>query len=162
MIRVALRRPTARLTRRHERWLYGVGAALFLSGAGWLVAHYFFAGTGEFGDARNASEPWWLRVHGAAAMAFLIAFGSLLPAHIVPAWRLLKNRRSGMLMIALVSVLVLTGYGLYYLGSEQTRTWISAVHWSVGIVCAGGLWAHVRWGKSGAKVPTAGDGPDAP
>ena len=151
-----MRRSSPRLSRWHERWLYGVSALLFLSGAAWLVAHYFFAGAGEFGETRNASEPWWLRLHGAAAMAFLIAFGSLFPAHVVPAWRRLKNRRSGMMMIALVSVLVLTGYGLYYLGGERTRPWISLIHWTVGILCAGGLWAHVHWGKSGAKVPPAG------
>ena len=150
-----MRRSSPRLSRRHERWIYAVGAVLFLSGAGWLVAHYFFPAASEFGEARNASEPWWLRAHGAAAMAFLIVFGSLFPAHIVPAWRRLKNRRSGMMMIALVSVLILTGYCLYYLGGERTRPWISLIHWSVGILCAGGLWAHAYLGKRGAKLPPA-------
>ncbi|MFI4939896.1 MAG: hypothetical protein ACHP7O_06090 [Burkholderiales bacterium] len=146
-----MQRPSMRLSRRHERWIYATGGILFFSGIGWLIFHYFFAGTNEFGVARHPSEPWWLRLHGAAAMGFLVAIGSLLPGHIVRAWHLRKNYRSGVLILALVVALILTGYCLYYLGDEQSRPWISMAHWAVGIVSGLGFLLHVWLGKR--KLP---------
>lgn len=136
-----------RLGKQHERWVYAIGGLLCLSGLGWLIAHFFFGGAGEFGDGSNASEPWWLRIHGGAAMGFLIVLGTLLPGHIVRAWRLRKNRRTGILMLFFSAVLVLTGYALYYAGSETLRPWISAIHWSIGIAAGVGLPLHVWFGK---------------
>jgi len=136
-----------RLSQRHERLIYVVGAMLLLSGIAWLLTHYFLVTAGEFGPERHPSEPWWLRVHGAFAMVFLIAFGSVLPGHVMRAWHLRKNRNSGIAMFAVVCLLVLTGYGLYYVGNELTRPWISAVHWVIGIGSAATLVLHVVLGK---------------
>ena len=140
--------PPMRLSRRHELWLYAIGALIFVSGLGWLGDHYLFAGSADFGDAHAASEPWWLRLHGAAAMAGLAALGSLFPGHIARAWRSRTNYRSGLLMLSITVLLVVTGYGLYYVGDEETRPWISLVHWLVGIMACAGLVLHVRLGKS--------------
>lgn len=142
-----VRQPPIRLSRRHERWIYAVGALVLVSGLGWLADHYLFAGSAEFGDTHAASEPLWLRLHGAAAMLGLIVFGSLFPSHIVRAWFSRTNYMSGLVMLALMTLLVLTGYGLYYLGDEQIRTWISAVHWLAGLVAAMSIVLHVHLGK---------------
>ncbi len=136
-----------RLSRRHELWLYAIGVLIFVSGLGWLWDHYLFAGSADFWEAHAAFEPWWLRLHGAAAMAGLAALGSLLPGHIARAWRSRTNYRSGLLMLSIAVLLVVTGYGLYYAGNEETRPWISMVHWLVGVVAVAGLLVHVRLGK---------------
>ena len=136
-----------RLSRWHERSLYAIGTLLFLSGLGWLADHYLFAGSADFGDTHAASEQWWLRLHGAAAMAGLVVFGSLLPGHVARAWRSRTNYRSGLVMLSFVLLMVVTGYGLYYVGDEETRPWISMVHWLTGIVAGTGLVLHVRLGK---------------
>lgn len=140
-------RPPMRLSQTHERWVYVIGGVLFLSGIGWLVAHYFFAPPAEFGETAAPSEPLWLRIHGAAAMASLIALGTLLPGHIALAWKFRQNLSSGFLMLGIAGVLILTGYGLYYAGGEETRPWISLIHWSVGLAAAVGLLLHVLLGK---------------
>jgi hypothetical protein len=124
-----------------------IGGVLFLSGLGWLLAHYFFAPPAEFGETAAPSEPWWLRIHGAAAMASLIALGTLFPGHIALAWKFRQNLRSGFSMLGIAGVLILTGYGLYYAGGEETRPWISLVHWAVGILAIAGLLLHVQLGK---------------
>ncbi len=139
--------PSMRLSPRHELWLYGIGLLIFLSGLGWLVDHYVFAGATDFGLARGPFELWWLRLHGAAAMAGLMVLGSLFPGHIARAWRARTNHRSGLMMFGLAALLIVTGYGLYYLGDEETRPWISVVHWLIGIAAAAGLALHVRLGK---------------
>jgi cation transport ATPase len=135
-----------RLSHRQELWTYLVGALLLGSGLGWLAAHYLFGGAGEFGESHHPSELWWLRLHGAAAMAFLVVFGSLIPRHIVRAWRERRNHRSGLWLLTLVLVLVVSGYGLYYLDSDALRPWISAIHWGLGLVAAAMLLVHVRLG----------------
>ena len=131
----------------HKRWLYTAGGALTASGIGWLIAHFFFSGSGGFDDAPNVSESWWLRLHGAAAMGFLIAFGSLLPGHIARAWQLRRNYRSGFAMLAGIAILVATAYALYYFGDEQTRPWISMVHWVLGLIIALGMPFHIYLGR---------------
>ncbi len=148
-----------RLARWHEWWLYAISATLFLSGAGWLVAHFAFAGRGTFGDMPNPTEPWWLRVHGASMMGFLMTLGSLFPGHIVRAWRIRRNHRSGLLMLGCTVFLGVTGYSLYYGGDEQVRSWISLLHWVVGLAVAGVLVAHVVLGKSRTVLKPAGRAP---
>jgi len=125
----------------------GISLALLITGVLWLVFHYFVIVQRDFGESRHPMEGWWLRLHGATAMAFLVVLGSLLPVHIDRAWRSRKIRRTGVAVICIVIALVLTGYGLYYAGSEELRPWISAIHWGVGLIGAPALTLHVLVGK---------------
>jgi cation transport ATPase len=136
-----------RLSIRHERWVYIIGGLLLLSGLGWLFAHYILAVPGEFGEAHHPSETWWLRTHGATAMGFLMVIGSLIPGHIVRAWHLRKNLRTGLFMIVLITLLILTSYGLYYVTEELSHPWISTAHWVIGIASIAGLLLHVMVGR---------------
>lgn len=142
-----------RLSQRHERWIYLTASVLFVSGLGWLIAHYFLAGPAEFGERHHASEPWLMRIHGAAVMAFLLALGSLFPGHIVRAWQAHKNRRTGLLLLTIMTVLIVTGYGLYYVASEEMRPWLSLTHWAGGLTVAGGLLLHIVQGRKTRAGP---------
>lgn len=136
-----------RLSSRHETWIYVIGGLLLLSGVGWLVAHYLLASVGQFGEVHHASEPWWLRLHGAAATGFLMVCGTLLPVHVVPALHWGKNRSSGVFMLGVVALLIVTAYGLYYVVGDSWRLWISSIHWMTGLGATAGLIAHVWMGK---------------
>jgi len=140
-----------RLSRHHRQWIYAVGGGLVGSGVGWLIAHYLLVGASAFGETHHPSEPWWLRLHGASMIGFLVVFGALLPGHVARGWRRRRNRRSGIFMVATTVVLGLSGYGLYYLGDEATRPWISAVHWVIGLAAGAGLVLHVTFGKRGMR-----------
>jgi cation transport ATPase len=133
--------------RRPERWLYATGALLWVSGLGWLASHYLASRRDAFGELSHPWDAVWLRLHGAAMLAFLVALGALLPTHIGPAWRRRTNRRSGLVMLVVVAALALTGYGLYYTADEQLRPWISAIHWGVGLGAAVALLVHRVLGK---------------
>ena len=148
------------LSPRHERWVVGISLALLLSGLLWLLFHYCFTVAGEFGDTRHPLEVWWLRLHGAAAMGFLVVLGSVLPVHVRRAWTLRKNFRTGLVVLGVIAALVVTGYALYYAGSEDLRPWISGLHWAIGLVGATALVAHVYVGRRGARrrtSPASGD-----
>ena len=120
---------------------------LLVSGCGWLMAHFLLHGPAEFPGAPQPSEPWWLRLHGAAAMGFLVAFGAVLPQHVRSGWRQHVNRATGLLMLSVVCVLILTAYGLYYVGDDRARAAFSVTHWSVGLAAAALLVLHVVTGR---------------
>ena len=136
-----------RLSKGHLRWVYTSGIALLTTGVLWLLFHYFVQAHGEFGDRPHALEVWWLRLHGAAAMLMLAVLGSLLPIHVRRGWHQRKNLLPGISVLALALLLILSGYALYYFGSEEMRPWISAVHWVLGLVALPMLIWHIVSGR---------------
>ncbi len=136
-----------RLSRRHERFLYLTGALLMISGLGWLTGHYLLRAPGASALGPHPSEAWWMRLHGAAVIGFLVVFGALLPGHIVQNWRQRANHYSGLCVVIVVILLALSGYGLYYLVDDRQRALTSGLHWVVGLAGAAALVVHVVLGK---------------
>ena len=93
------------------------------------------------------SVAYLLMVHGAAAMVTLLLLGALIPVHVMRAWRARKNRVSGSAMATFNAILIVTAFGLYYLGSETLRPWISWIHIAAGLSLALWLPLHVYLGK---------------
>lgn len=127
----------------HKRTLYGVATILWLSGALWLYFHYFGQTQGNYGPQNSALLSPTLKIHGAAAMAFLIALGSLLTTHVPLGWRQKIQRPSGASLLTASAVLILSGWGLYYIGQDQWREWTSAVHSMIGLLFPLMIVAHV-------------------
>ena len=142
-----MRRSVIKLSRRHEWAVYGIIALVFLSGAAWAWLHFFVRSVSEFGESANPAESWMLKVHGAAAMAVLVIIGTLLPFHAKFAWRANRNRRTGSTLLATLGILTVTGYGLYYSGSDRLRAWTSNAHLFVGLALPIFLALHVWRGK---------------
>jgi hypothetical protein len=141
--------PKQRLSFQQELWVYLVGGVLVLSGVAWLLCHYWLRAPGL---APHPLEVWWLRLHGAAMVGFLVVFGMLLPAHVKHGWRQGRNRGSGVPVIVATAFLTLTGYGLYYIVSDGLRDWVGVLHWTVGLAAVGGLGLHVALGKQQARL----------
>ena len=141
------RKNSIRLSRRHEWFAYATTALVFLTGAVWIWLHYFEAAPNEFGSASPA-ESWVLKAHNAAAMLTLILIGTLLPMHVKFGWRAGRNLRSGLSLLSLFGFLVVTGYGLYYVGGEKLRAWTSAAHLWVGLALPLILVLHIWRGKT--------------
>jgi hypothetical protein len=119
-----------------RRWLvYFVALGLWGTGVAWLYAHYFLQTPGPFGATLNSSEPWWLKLHGAFAFAALWTFGFIWGVHVVKGWGAGRRRWSGSLFIAVLLLLVVSAYLLYYLGDEGVRSAVSIAHWAVGLAC---------------------------
>jgi hypothetical protein len=131
----------------HRAWLFGALGVAFISGTAWWVLHHWFQVNGEFGPSPHPAEPWLIRLHGGAAMLTLILLGSLLPLHVKRAWLARRNRRSGGLLLALNALLALTGYALYYAGSESLRALASYSHLTLGLALPVLLVLHLRFGR---------------
>ena len=148
----AKRPDTIRLGPWHQAAVYGATAVLAVSGIIWLVAHYFLSVPGEYGPQIHPLEPWMLKVHGAAAMAGLIVYGSLLPVHVRRAWSIRRNIVLGIALVTVMLLLTVTGYLLYYAGGEDTRPVIGAAHWILGLAVPALLAWHVFSGRTAART----------
>jgi hypothetical protein len=135
-------RPTARLTPRRRSAVHVVGAGLWLSGAAWLLFHFFVRGNGEFGATTHPLEPWALKLHGAFAFATLFVCGLLWGIHIVNGWSTRLRRGTGGALLGVLAWLALSGYLLYYLGDEQLRAATSLLHWTIGLALPLAFLAH--------------------
>lgn len=144
-------RPGFRLERWHRRAVYATSLLLLLSGVAWLVLHYFMRPVSEFGETVNPLEPWAMRLHGAAAMAALFFVGSMLHLHIRRAVKAGRNLATGWAMVGTLSLLVLTGYGLYYLAGDADRPVWSALHWIVGLAVAVLFVLHIVIGRRSVR-----------
>lgn len=125
---------TPRLTRNRRAIVYSIAGGVWLTGAAWLVLHYFMQRPGEFGPQPNPLEWWSLPAHGLFAFASLWLFGLLWGVHFGAAWRSLRRRVSGIAMFAVFGWLIASGYLLYYLGSDEARSLVALVHWGAGLL----------------------------
>lgn len=144
-----------RLSERHERWVHVILAALYSTGAAWIVLRY---GVREEGldSVWSVARAWMLRLHGAAAMLTLIALGSLLAIHVPSAWRARTNLSSGIAMLAILAVLTLTGWLLYYASGEALREAASYAHMAIGSVTPALLLWHLAYRRRASLSETFG------
>ena len=145
-----MRRNSAKLSVPHKVWVYSVTLLVYLTGVAWAWLHYL---AHEPEDLVHPAEPWMLKLHGAGAMLILVILGTLLPGHIRFAWHARRNRPNGIALAAFLVFLVLTGYGLYYLGDERLRSWTSWSHLAVGVALPAMIILHIWSGRrSGTEV----------
>jgi len=149
-------RESVRLTAGRRIAVYGVGAGLWLTGVLWLVYHYFLQRQGAFGPGPHPLEFWWRASHGLFGFAALWTLGLLWGAHVVRAWRTRLHRVSGGLLLAVLGVLAVTGYLLYYVGDDSALSAIAIVHWGIGLALPLAFAAHriSRRGSGGSARPS--------
>jgi hypothetical protein len=104
---------------------YGVLAMLFFTGAVWAYWNDLVSSPSDFDMSAKA---WAMKIHGAAAMAILVLIGMLLTGHVRFTRRARRNRGNGSVFLGAFGILTVTGYGLYYAGTESLRAWTSWIH----------------------------------
>lgn len=123
---------------RGLRWsIYAIVLALFATGVAWWA----------LGEGHGAARLYLIAAHGLAAMAFLVALGAIIVLHVQAGWRRRLNRASGALTLAMVILLTLTAFLLYYVGSDAVRSLASGIHIFVGLGLPLMLVVHVTLGR---------------
>jgi len=145
-----MRPDSIRLSQRHKLAFYSVLGVVFATGVIWAWLHYFVRTEDEFGA--SPTKAWILTVHGLFAAISLLLIGSLLPLHVKYAWRAHRNRANGIFFISMVTILIGTGYGLYYVGNERLRSITSWTHLAVGLVLPFLLILHIWRGRLSRKT----------
>lgn len=128
--------------------MYLVVAELLLTGALWLVLHYFLRPVGEFGESVHPLEPLAMKLHGGGAMIALFFLGSLMNNHMRRAIKAGDNLKTGWSLIVSLLVLIVSGYGLYYLAGESDRPVWSTLHWVLGLALPVVFVLHIAIGRA--------------
>lgn len=128
---------------------------LLVSGAAWLVARYWLVTETEFGSVTPAWAAKALAIHGGFAMLSLLAMGAWLPTHVLPRLRQGIRLATGAAQLALLAVLIVSGYGLYYFADETTRPTWSMIHWGTGVALCTLLLIHRRPGQAAGHDPAS-------
>lgn len=131
-----------RIDGAYRRWLYVIACATWITGALWLLFHHFLMRSGPFGATPHPAEPWLLKVHGAAAFLATWIFGLIWGVHVSKALPFKKRKASGLAVVVLTMVLIVTGYLLYYVGGDAVRQAISISHWAIGLAAPAILFLH--------------------
>lgn len=129
---MAKARKSALLLPLHKQILYVVSAVLWLTGTIWLLVQ----------------SSLLMKLHGAAAMVFLMAFGALWLEHVPEGWTQKEHRPSGVTLTATCAVLIFTGWGLYYLAGDTVRSGMHWVHTIMGLLLPVIIFLHVRLNPS--------------
>ena len=138
------------LSRSRALTVYVISLGLWLTGAVWVLSHYFLVQEGEFGPLPHPLEFWSIAAHGAFGFASLWLFGLLWSVHIPAGWRSVRRRWSGGVMFGVTAFLVVSGYLLYYLGSVEVISVVAALHWGVGLACPALFLLH-RFGRDSGR-----------
>jgi hypothetical protein len=132
------------LQRRRRLTVYVTSIGVWLTGAVWLLFHYFIKQVDQFGFANaHPGEKWTLMAHAAFAFFAMWLFGVLWPAHVKKSWNAKIRRWSGGTLFGVTAWLSISGLALYYIGSDFWRTWTSLGHWIIGLAGAIAFAVHL-------------------
>ncbi len=146
-----------RLDILHRRALYLVCAVLFVTGCVWAVLHYLPGALNMDEHASMAEAVIAMKAHGAAAMFALVLIGTVLPRHVNQGLKNPRNKRSGIGMLSVFALLAVTGYFLYYAGSETFRSMNSWAHLAAGLALPAIGFAHLLRRVSRARATLAAE-----
>jgi hypothetical protein len=121
-----------------------------------LTAALFFSGLLYFIlDKLVNRGPWHgmtLHLHGIIGLIFMVVFGDLLPTHVAPGLQGKVRRKTGLWVLALTGLLLLSVPALYYLTNEDLRTSVALIHTLLGLVVVVPFGIHLLHGRSETKT----------
>jgi uncharacterized membrane protein AbrB (regulator of aidB expression) len=126
-----------------SRTLYVGLGLLWLTGAAWLILHFFFQQTSDFGNAPHPWQPPLLVVHGICAVVATFFIGWVVGTHVEARWRREPNRVTGITLLSLFGTLAVTGLCSYYVTAESVRNGAAWLHELLGALAV--VPALVHW-----------------
>jgi len=128
--------------------VYAVFGGVWLTGCAWWALHRYFAIREEFGVARHPWEPTIASLHGVLAIATAFLFGWVMARHGSEGWRQRKRRASGGALAAVVAVLSISGFALFFLIDADWQSDTAIVHDALGLLVTAFAAEHWRTSKA--------------
>lgn len=126
--------PRNGLSKANRFALYISLIALLTSGLIWLIMHYFVRVRTEFGVlSHHYLEHKMLVIHGTFAYGFIFVFGTIWNSHVKKWFNAgKKNFKSGVLIVSIIFLLMITGIMLYYPFCDYAQDITSIIHCIAG------------------------------
>jgi hypothetical protein len=135
----------------NQKWLViGSVVLMTLTGVVWLAVQWRYSEE----TLRLSVLPllqWLIRIHVAAALVSMIAFGTLWVSHVPTGWRQPVNKRSGVSNVSSWIALIITGYLLWYGPQGEVREWVAWCHWALGLLLPLSLLTHTKRNAAHAR-----------
>jgi hypothetical protein len=108
---------------------------------------HFLTTSTELGPAPNAAAAPLLVVHGIIAVIVTFLFGFIAAAHVRVMWRVGADRASGLWLLWLVSILLVTGFAGFFLVTDSIRDWNGLLHGVLGLALIAPWLVHLFGGR---------------
>ena len=128
--------------------VYAVFGGVWLTGCVWWALHRYFAVPGDFGVVRHPWEPTIAWLHGVLAIATAFLFGWVVARHGSEGWQQRKRRLSGGALTAVVAVLSISGFALFFLVDADWQDGAANVHDALGLLVTAFAAEHWRTSKA--------------
>jgi hypothetical protein len=139
-------RVTLKIPLRYRTWLFAFIMVSWVTGVTFFILNRWVTIEGEFGPEKHPTQATFLKVHGASAFLMMISYGYLLATHIPAGYKSKRQRWLGLGLVAAQGFLIVTAYGLYYVGGDEFHALIGYAHASVGFIFPFLLATHVITG----------------
>jgi cation transport ATPase len=93
-------------------------------------------------DTWIGPRSWYAAAHGMLAFISLLFMGALLAIHVRHGLRQKHSRKSGLTLLFVLPLPVLTGWGIYYIANEHWAAGLSIVHTATALLIAIPMTAH--------------------
>lgn len=134
------------------RWhVYGIFGGVWVTGCVWWALHRYFATPGEFGVIRHPWEPTVAWLHGVFAIVTAFLFGWVMARHGTEGWQQRKRRLSGGALTAILALLSISGFALFFLVDAGWQNDAGALHDALGLLVT--AFAVEHWRSSKAHRP---------
>jgi hypothetical protein len=121
------------MSRPRRLAVYLIVGALWLTGCLWLYLDQFNAKHGQFGTMPHPLESPILLAHGIVAILSMYLFGWITARHILRLWSGGLRRPSGGALGAVLIILVISGFALFFLVDDRLQHGAAVVHEVLGL-----------------------------
>ena len=149
-------RVTLKISWRYRACLFAFIMLSWVTGVTFFILNRWVMIEGEFGPEKHPAQANFLKVHGASAFLMMISYGYLLATHIPAGYKSKRQRIIGLSLVAAQGFLIISAYGLYYVGGDQFHELISYAHSSVGFIFPFLLATHIVSGMKKRSLKSAG------
>jgi hypothetical protein len=140
------------MPRRQRLAVYLVSALLWATGIGWLVLDQFFARQEQFGRTPHPLESPLLLAHGILAIASAYLLGWVSARHVLLWWTAGLRRVSGAVFAALLAILAVTGFALFFVSSDRWQRFAQLSHEALGLAIVLFAVQHWLFGRRGQSA----------
>ncbi len=121
------------MSRRHRVAVYLIVGVLWASGCWWLFLDEFLVQRGPFGATPHPWEAPLLLIHGITAIISLYLFGWISARHLLHWWIVGLRRLSGGSLAALLALLIVSGFALFFLSDDAWQHRTVLIHDGIGL-----------------------------
>jgi hypothetical protein len=122
-----------RMPIRQRAAVFIVMGGLWASGCAWLLLDEFFLRPGQFGPSPHPWQPAILLAHGIVAILGMYLLGWVTARHVLRWWPGRLRRLSGATLSALLLLLVVSGFALFFLSDDRWQRVAALAHEALGL-----------------------------